>query len=213
MRKACALKVQYGPDGKLAGFIEYMPAEMAWRPVKADNFLFIHCIVVGSKKDRKNGVGSTLVQSCIRDADKNGFHGVVVMASDGPWLADKRLFLHNGFEKIAKKGRFDLLAYKGHSAPNPTFVDWEKELPAYKGWHLVYADQCPWHPKSVAALTKTAEAFDIDLQVKKLETPEDAKHSPTGFGVFGLIKDGKILEDHYLSATRFKNILKKELHL
>jgi hypothetical protein len=30
-----------------------------------------------------------------------------------------------------------------------------------------------------------------------------------GYGTFGLIKDGVLLEDHYLSRTRFETILKK----
>jgi hypothetical protein len=34
---------------------------------------------------------------------------------------------------------------------------------------------------------------------------------PSGFGVFALVKDGKLLEDHYLSKRRFETIIKKEL--
>jgi hypothetical protein len=30
-----------------------------------------------------------------------------------------------------------------------------------------------------------------------------------GYGTFGLIKDGVLLEDHYLSRTRFETLLKK----
>jgi len=53
--------------------------------------------------------------------------------------------------------------------------------------------------------------FGIDLRITKMETAQEAKNAPSGFAVFNLLHDGKLLEDHYLSATRFKNILKTEL--
>lgn len=34
-----------------------------------------------------------------------------------------------------------------------------------------------------------------------------AQSAPSGFGVFALLKDGQLLEGHYISKTRFKNIL------
>lgn len=53
--------------------------------------------------------------------------------------------------------------------------------------------------------------FGIDLKLKKIETVDEAKNAPSGFGTYSLIYNGKLIEDHYLSATRFRNILKKEL--
>ncbi|MEX0290731.1 MAG: YoaP domain-containing protein [Flavobacteriaceae bacterium] len=54
---------------------------------------------------------------------------------------------------------------------------------------------------------------DVDLKVSKINTVEEAKMAPSGFGVFNLLYNGKLLDDHYLSATRFRNILRKELKL
>ena len=50
------------------------------------------------------------------------------------------------------------------------------------------------------------------MKVTKIESTADAKNGPSGYGVFGLLHNGKLLEDHYINATRFKNILKKEIH-
>jgi hypothetical protein len=58
---------------------------------------------------------------------------------------------------------------------------------------------------------QAASDYGIEMKVTKLLTPEEARNAPSGFGTFSLIKDGKLLEDHYLSRTRFENILKKEL--
>ena len=52
--------------------------------------------------------------------------------------------------------------------------------------------------------------YSIDLKLTKIETAEDAKNTPSGYGVFSLLHNGKLIEYHYISATRFKNILKKE---
>ena len=109
-------------------------------------------------------------------------------------------------------GRFDLLVKKlKKTAPDPKFVNWEKTQDQYEGWHLLYADQCPWHEKSVKDLSHTAMENEIVLNVTKLKTPKEAQNAPSGFGTFTLIHDGEVLADHYISATRFKNILKKEL--
>ncbi|MDP8203010.1 MAG: YoaP domain-containing protein [Candidatus Tenebribacter mawsonii] len=47
--------------------------------------------------------------------------------------------------------------------------------------------------------------------MKKITSSKEANNAPSGFGSFSLLHDGNLLEDHYLSATRFKNIVKKEL--
>ena len=61
------------------------------------------------------------------------------------------------------------------------------------------------------ALLNTALDFGIDLNITKLSNATEAKKAPSGYGVFSLLHNGKLIEDHYLSATRFRNILKKEL--
>lgn len=199
-------------DDKMVGFIEYAPASHAWRPLDAPNFMFIQCITVYSKKDRNKGYGALLINHAIEEAKQLGMSGICTMTSKGSWVAEKDVFLQNGFELVETKERFELLSRKwDDKAPNPKLIDWTANQKKYKGWNLVYADQCPWHEKSVFDLLNTAMDFGIDLKIKKLETVQEVKQAPSGFGVFSLLHNGKLLEDHYLSATRFKNILKKEL--
>ena len=206
------MKILKDEANKMIGFVEYIPAYMAWRPVNAHNFMFIHCIAVYSKKNRNQGYGSILLKEVEKDAKSNGMVGVCVMSSKGAWLADKSIFEHNGFEVIAKKDRFELLSKKWDTAAaDPKFMDWTAQQAKYKGWHLLFANQCPWHEKSVKAMLNTAMDFGIELKIKELKTVQEAKTAPSGVGVFNLLHDGKLLEDHYLSATRFRSIIKKEL--
>lgn len=206
------LKVAVDEEGKQQAFIEYVPSENAWRPILATNYLFIHCIVTSSKKLRDTGIASLLIKNCEQEAKNAGKSGICTMTSKGTWMADKSLFEKNNFEVTEEKGRFELLVKQfDEKAEMPKFNDWEKQQSNYKGWNLVYADQCPWHEKSVFDLLNTAMDHDIDLKVTKLENPKDAQNAPSGFGTFSLLKDGKLIEDHYLSRTRFENILKQEV--
>ena len=197
---------------KMLGFIEYVPGLKAWRPVNAPNYMFIHCMYLAAIKNRNKGLGSELLKYCENEAKFKKMDGVCVMTSKGAWIADRRLFEKNGYREVDKKGRFELLVKKWNkNAPDPQLIDWTANIDRHQGWHIIYADQCPWHEKSVEDLLHTAHDFEIDLQVTKLNTATEARRAPSGFGVFSLVHNGELLEDHYISATRFRNILKKEL--
>ncbi|MDH3243619.1 MAG: N-acetyltransferase [Saprospiraceae bacterium] len=206
------MKLLKSDAGRAIGFIEYIPAEYAWRPVEAPGFLFIHCLYLYGKQNKGRGGGSLLVQSCETDARKANMNGVCVMTSRGPWITDGRLFEKCGFSLVDERGRFQLHAKKlKGGAPDPRLRNWEERQAAYQGWHLLYADQCPWHEKSVNAIRGISEAQGINMQVSKIKTSKQAQNAPSGFGVFSLLKDGILLEDHYISATRFRNILDNEM--
>lgn len=206
------LKIMKDEAEKPMAFIEYIPADLAWRPVNAPNFMFIHCIYTYSNKTKGQGLGSALVKACEDDARARGMAGVCNMTSNGAWVTTKELFAKNGFEQVDARGRFELMAKQwDDSADNPSLYNWQAQQQNYQGWHLVYADQCPWHEKAVRVLEATSQEFGIELNVHKLASAAEAKSAPSGFGVFSLLKDGRLIEDHYISETRFRNILNKEL--
>ena len=216
MAKRCnddlRLKIAVDENGKQLGFIEYTSSEKAWRPVAAENFFFIHCIALFVKNARHRGVGTALLNSCEQDARTNRKTGVCVMTSSGPWMADRTLFERNEYTQVDALDRFQLMAKKfTEKGAGPKLMNWHKQLSKYKGWNLVYANQCPWHRKSIQALRQVAERHGIDLTLQELATHKEAQNSPSGFGVYSLIHDGRLIEEHYISATRFESILKNEL--
>jgi len=205
------IKIATNNAGKQIGFIEYIPSELAWRPIKADNFYFIHCIGIFLKDVKGKGVGSYLIQECESDARKVGKSGICAMSSDGPWMANKTLYEKNNFSVVEKLDRFELLVKSFDTKSGiPKFIDWTNEQQKYMGWHLVYTDQCPWHEKSITDIKQAALDHEIKLTIKKLLTPEEAQNAPSGFGTFSLIKDGKLLADHYISRTKFESIIQHE---
>ena len=213
-KEGMRIKILKSDDDKMLGFIEYVPAKYAWRPIDADNYMFIHCIYIYSKKERGKGYGAMLIEDAEKAAKAVGLDGLCVMTSTGGWLANETLFEKNGFTQIETKDRFQLLAKTWKSkATKPKLLDWQIQQKKYKGWHLLYSDQCPWNKKSADAIQNVAKEYGIDIKISKIATIEEAKSAPSGFGVFNLLRDGKLLEDHYISHTRFRNIVKKELNI
>lgn len=205
------MKIAY-KGNKQVGFIEYFPSEFAWRPVNAQNYLFIQCIALFVKDAKGKGIASQLIQCCEQDAKNNNKSGICAMSSQGAWIANKSLYEKNGFTIVEQKDRFELMVKSfDNLSPTPTFFDWKKAQKNYIGWNLVYADQCPWHEKAVVELQRAALDFGIELKVKKLNSPAEAQQAPSGFGTFNLLKDCKLIEDHYISRTRFENIIKQEI--
>jgi N-acetylglutamate synthase-like GNAT family acetyltransferase len=198
-------------DKKCHGFIEYVPGEYAWRAVEAKDYLFIHCIWVNPNNFKNKGYGSLLVEECVKDAAKQGKAGVAVIASEGPFMANKDLFLKNGFKEVQKSGFFTLLVKQLRKATEPKFKDCENQLSNYEGLNIVYSNQCPWVARFMSELPETIKGKGLEMNVVELKTAEQAQAAPSIYAVFNLVNDGKLLSDHYISNTRFLNILNKEV--
>ncbi len=197
-------------ERKSVGFIEYIDGEHCWRAVQASGYLFIHCLWVTPNKYKKHGLGSLLLADCCADAELLGKRGVAVVAGNGSFIADKSLFLKNGFVEVATtKSGYSLLVKMLQSGDPPYFTAWEAQLARVSGFQLLYSNQCPWVARAIPELQEVAAEAGVALQVTELKSPKEAQNAPSIYGVFNLIYDGKLLADHYISTTRFKNILKK----
>jgi hypothetical protein len=97
----------------------------------------------------------------------------------------------------------------GHIRTLPKFKDYKKQLEKYKGWHIVYSNQCPWVARFINELDKKI-ADELKLKITELKTAKQAQDAPSIYSVFNFIHDGKLSADHYISNTRFNNIIKKE---
>ncbi len=202
------------PDGQPCGYIEFLPGEFAWRGVDASGYMFIHCVWTFSKPHQRKGWGSAMVEACIDDARNAGMSGVAAIAREGPWLADRRLFLANGFEPVdSAPPDYELLVRKLDArAANPAFKGgWEQKLAGYsQGLTIIRSSQCPHVAKFAADIAQTAEEeYGIKPAIVELESWRDAQNAPTPYAVFALIYNGRLLADHQISRTRFRNIMNK----
>ena len=79
-------------------FIEYIPAENAWIPIKADGYMYIDCLwVSGSFKG--HGYSTDLLAACIEDSNEKGKKGLCILcaAKKKPFLADPKFLKYKGF--------------------------------------------------------------------------------------------------------------------
>ncbi len=186
------------------GFIEYIPGELAWRAVRAPGYMVIHCLwVLGQSKGK--GFGSLLLADCIAAARKAGMRGVAMVTSSGNWLAGEELLLKRGFSVVdeAPPG-FKLLAlsFKPGAALTPAFPnDWAKRSTRWgkKGLVVVRTDQCPSLARCVSEIRELAT--ERGLPFREVHLPDAATvqaESPTAYGVFAILHDGKLLSYHPL---------------
>ena len=79
-------------------FIEYIPAENAWNPIDAKDYMYIDCLwVSGSFKG--HGYSSELLEYCINDSKEKGKKGLCILCANKkkPFLSDPKFLKHKGF--------------------------------------------------------------------------------------------------------------------
>jgi len=197
--------------GRTVAFIEYIPGEYAWRAVHAPDYLLIHCLwVVGKGKGK--GYGAHLIQTCLDDARAQGKHGVVTVATDRVWMAKKDIFLKHGFVEVDQAPpSFHLLAYRfDDNDPLPAFpTDWEARQARFgAGLTVIRAPQCPYIEDAVNGVLQSAAEHNIPAKVVELRSAQEVQAlSPSPYGVFGVVLDGKLLTYHYLLPKEFEKLL------
>jgi hypothetical protein len=213
-KKGLRAKVLLTPDHRQCGYIEYLPGEYAWRGVDARDYLFIHCIFTFYKYYQHRGLGGMMIQGCLDDAAKAGMSGVAVVAREQPWLAKPAIFLANGFELVdTAPPDYQLLVRKlDPSAANPAFkTGWEARLKKYaRGLTIIRSHQCPHVAKFAGEIAEAAERdYGIKPRIVEIKSHREAQNAPTPFAAFAVLHNGRILADHQISLTRFRNIMRK----
>jgi len=224
LAKRCWLKAQFNlglrakilldAGGKPFGYIEYLPGEFAWRGVSAAGYMFIHCIWNQSSRHQRKGWGSALLEACVKDAKAASMNGVAVLTRAGPWSAGRSLFLAKGFKLAnAAPPDYELLVHKFKAgAADPAFKGgYDRKAERFgNGLTIIRSAQCPYIAKFGAEIAQTAEEeFHLKPKTIDLESCKDAQDAPTPYAVFAIVYKGRILADHQISRTRFRNIMEK----
>ena len=81
-------------------FIEYLPTENAWVPIRAEGYLYINCLwIAGAMKG--HGYANDLLAECSRDAEAQGRKGICILSAQGrkrEFLSDPKFLAHKGFQ-------------------------------------------------------------------------------------------------------------------
>jgi N-acetylglutamate synthase-like GNAT family acetyltransferase len=192
-------------------FIEYIPAEKAWSPIKADRYMYIDCLWV-SGRFKGQGNSNLLLEECIKDSKEKGKQGLVTLSSKKkmPFLSDPKYLRHKGFELADTAEPFYELLYLPFekSSAKPCFKDSVK-FPRVEeqGFVLYYAYQCPFTAKYVPLITAVAEEKGIPFKAVRFETAEQAQNAPAPFTSYSLFFNGKFVTHEILSDKKFKEII------
>jgi L-amino acid N-acyltransferase YncA len=184
------------------GFIEYIPGQHAWRAVKAKGWMVIHCLwVVGRSKGK--GFAGFLLDECVKDAKKSGMRGVAMVTSKGNWLTGQKLLERHGFKAVdTAPPSFTLMVKAFKPGPLPSFPkDWEARADRCgPGLTIFRSDQCPYISDATRTLEAAAAKREIKMRLVELRTARQVQAlSPSAYGVFQAVLDGKLVSYHYLS--------------
>jgi len=192
-------------------FVEYMPAEKAWRPIEAEGYMHINCFWV-SGQFKGQGYSNLLLDECIKDSREKGKKGLCVLSSKKkmPFLSDPAYLRHKGFIVAdTAKPHYELMYLPFVAdASKPGFKPSVK-TPAIneQGFVLYYAHQCPFTAKYVPLIESVAKAKSIPFTAIRYETTEEAQNAPAPFTSFSLFYNGEFITHEILSEKKFEKLL------
>lgn len=204
-------------DERAKVFIEYGPAEKAWIPVTAPNYLMIACFWVSGRYKGK-GHGKALLREVIEDARKEGKDGLVTVVGKKKFhfLSDTKWLLKQGFKECDNTSAgFSLLCLSfSEKGPLPHFNEQSKygDCPDKEGYVVYYSNRCPYAEYHVKeSLKETSEKRKLEIKVIKLETMKQAQSAPTPATIFSLFKDGKFIttDISVCMDSRFDKLISK----
>jgi GNAT superfamily N-acetyltransferase len=186
-------------DERAKVFIEYGPAEKAWVPVSAPDYLMIGCFWV-SGKYKSNGHGKHLLNEAVETAKIFGKKGLVTIVGKKKFhfMNDTKWLLKQGFEvcETIMTG-FSLISLDlQKNSSRPFFNDCVKTDSKIekKGCTVYYSNRCPYAEYHVInSLEDSCRKRNIPLKTIKFESMEQAQSSPTPATIFSLYLDGKFI--------------------
>lgn len=188
-------------------FIEYIPAENAWVPIIAENYMYIDCFwVSGALKG--HGYSNDLLHACIQDSKEKGRAGLCILSSPKkkPFLSDPKHLLYKGFQiaDVSDAGINMMYLPFHEQAAVPQFTERARHPHIEEsGYVLYYTSQCPFNGKYVPVLEQTALEHGIPFRAIHLETKEQAQAAPSPCTSYALFYRGAFLTNEQLNEKKF----------
>lgn len=193
-------------------FIEYIPAENAWNPIDAKDYMYIDCLwVSGSFKG--HGYSSELLEQCINDSKEKGKKGLCILCASKkkPFLSDPKFLKHKGFMPCDEADNGVELWYLPFDDINekPRFKECAKHVSINeKGYVLYYTSQCPFNAKYVPMLEDIAKEHNVPFKAIHITTKKQAQSVPTPITTYALFYDGEYLTNEQMNVNKFLRLVK-----
>jgi hypothetical protein len=192
-------------------FIEYIPAEKSWLPIKADGYMNINCLWV-SGQFKGQGNSNLLLNECIKDSKLKGKIGLVILSSKKkmPFLSDPKFLRYKGFEVADTAEPYYELLYMPFekSAIKPCFKESVKTPKiSESGFILYYTHQCPFTAKYVPLVENVAKAKHVPFKSVRFLTSEEAQNAPAPFTSYSLFYNGEFVTNEIMSDIKFEKLL------
>ena len=193
-------------------FIEYIPAENAWTPIFADNYMYINCLwVSGSLKG--NGYSTDLLNRCIEDSKSKAKSGLCILSSakKKAFLADPKFLAYKGFTVCDEADNGIQLWYLPfQDGKKPRFKDCAKHpRTEEKGYVIYYTHQCPFTAKYVPIIEELANQHKVPFKALHIADKSTAQNAPTPVTSYALFKDGEYITNEILSEKKFLKMIEE----
>lgn len=194
-------------------FIEYIPAEYAWAPIKADDYMYIDCLWV-SGQFKGQGYSNLLLEECIKDSRAKGKKGLVILSSKKKmgYLSDPQYMRYKGFETVDSANPYFELMYMPfeQNGEKPCFKSSVKETKPsniQNGFTVYYTSQCPFTAKYVPILEDMAKKNTVNFKAVHIDTKEQAQNALVPFTTFSLFYNDEFITHEILSEKKFEKII------
>ncbi|MEQ8523280.1 YoaP domain-containing protein [Gracilimonas sp.] len=189
-------------------FIEYLPAEKAWKPVSAPGYIFINQLYVAEDHPDDWFKSELLLHCEVENSKKNG---IVLMLPNESFKNSQHFYLSRGYLEHAHLPGFTLLIKKFKpEAPSPSFALSMEDKPNPIQAHLVtikYADQSSFINYYIYEMKKVFEEMGFEVQLKKLLSASEARESGSPYGTFGVFLDGHFLTFQLLNRSEIEELI------
>lgn len=193
-------------------FIEYIPAENAWVPIVADNYMYINCLwVSGSLKG--NGYSTDLLNKCIEDSRAKGKSGLCILSSKKKrgFLADPKYLAYKGFAACDEADNGIQLWYLPfENGKAPEFRDCARHPHINEqGYVIYYTNQCPFTAKYVPIIEALAREHNVPFKAIHITDKKAAQNAPTPVTSYALFINGEYITNEILSEKKFLKMIEE----
>jgi len=195
-------------DTSKDAFIEYVPAEFAWKPIHAPGYTFINHVYV-EDDGPEQWLKSELLQTAETNNSKS--NGMVIMLENKDFNRDRDFYLQRGYLKHAHIPGFTMLVKKFKTEiPVPAFAMpiSEKSNPLNRhGIRISYADQSAFVNYYIHEMKVIFEDMGFNVEMHRIDTPENARESGSPYGTFGVFMDGHFLTHKLLNKHGIEELI------